>query len=38
MNYTDLLTELNKASLFDLFRLNVAIDRELENPHRLIAI
>ena len=38
MDYTQLLQALNDASLFDLYRLNVAIGNELENPCRLAAI
>ncbi len=35
MDYTAIITELNKASLFDLYRLNVAIHQELNDPTRL---
>ena len=35
MNYEHLLTELQKASMFDLYRLNIAIKNELENPIRI---
>ena len=35
MDYTSILQELNKASLFDLHRLQSAIYRELENIDRL---
>ena len=35
MDYTELLNQLRQASLFDLYRLSVAIDRELENPHQI---
>lgn len=38
MNYANLLSELNQASLFDLYRLRVAIGNELTNPTRLQAI
>jgi hypothetical protein len=38
MNYTHLLSELNKATAFDLYRLSVAIGRELDNPQRTLAI
>lgn len=38
MDYTNLLNELNKASLFDLYRLYAAMGRELNNPHRIMAI
>ena len=35
MDYSRIMSELDKASLFDLYRLNVAICRELENPKRI---
>ena len=35
MNYTEVFQVLQKASLFDLYRLNVAIRHEMENPHRI---
>ncbi len=35
MNYSKVLSELQEASLFDLFRLKSAIERELDNPVRL---
>ena len=35
MDYTLLINELNKASSFDLYRLFVAIDKELRNPKRI---
>ena len=35
MNYSDILNELNKASLFDLFRLNIAINHQLDDPNRI---
>jgi hypothetical protein len=38
MNYTNLVNELNKASLFDLYRLRIAISNELTNPARILAI
>jgi len=38
MNYTHLLNELNKASTFDLYRLSVAIDNELEKPQRILQV
>lgn len=38
MDYTHLLTELNKANLFDLYRLHVAIGHELESPQRILAM
>ncbi len=34
MNYTKILEELNSASLFDLYRLQQAIRRSLEDPIR----
>ena len=34
MDYTAILQELNKASLFDLHRLQCAIYQELINPKR----
>lgn len=36
MNYTHLLNEFKKASLFDLYRMQVAISNELDNPDRLV--
>jgi len=38
MDYTAILTELNNASLFELYRLNVAIRQQLGDPARLRAI
>ena len=38
MDYSNILEELNKASTFDLYRLRVAIDQQLESPQRLSAI
>jgi hypothetical protein len=38
MDYSKILKELNKASLFDLYRLKVAINQQLENPQRLSKI
>ncbi len=38
MEFGDLLRDLEKASAFELFRLNVAIDRALEDPQRLLAV
>ncbi|MCI5131120.1 MAG: hypothetical protein D3904_06255 [Candidatus Electrothrix sp. EH2] len=38
MDYSTILEELNKASTFDLYRLRVAIDQQLDNPQRLSAI
>jgi hypothetical protein len=35
MDYTSILQELNKASLFDLHRLQSAIYQELLNPERI---
>jgi len=35
MNYSNILQELEKASLFDLFRLTVAINDEIKNPQRI---
>ncbi|MDO9048911.1 MAG: hypothetical protein Q7U66_14420 [Methylobacter sp.] len=35
MDYTTILQELNKASLFDLHRLQSAIHQELLNPNRI---
>jgi hypothetical protein len=35
MNYSTILQELNKASLFDLHRLQSAIYQELLNPNRI---
>lgn len=38
MDYSKILEELNKASSFDLYRLKVAINQQLENPQRLSEI
>jgi hypothetical protein len=38
MDYSKILEELNNASLFDLYRLKVAINHKLENPQQLSAI
>lgn len=38
MDYSKIIEELNKASSFDLYRLKVAIDQQLENPRRLSEI
>lgn len=38
MDYSTILEELNKASTFDLYRLQVAINQQLENPQRLSEI
>lgn len=35
MNYTDILNALKTASLFDLYRLNVSIQNEMEDPERI---
>jgi hypothetical protein len=35
MNISEILNELNKASLFELYRLNQAIRRQLEEPKRI---
>ena len=35
MNYSKILDELNKASLFELYRLEQAIRRSLEDPVRI---
>lgn len=32
MNYTEIVSTLNQASAFDLFRLRAAIDRVLDQP------
>jgi len=38
MNYTHILNELKQANVFELYRLSVAINKELENPNRIVAI
>src|SRR3990167_3707999 len=38
MNYTDVMSTLKTASLFDLFRLGIAISHEVENPDRIKAV
>ena len=38
MDYTKVLRELKDASLFDLYRLNAAIEKELENPDRIASV
>ena len=38
INYTHLIHELSNAQAFDLYRLNVAINKELNNPKRTLAI
>jgi len=35
MDYSKLVEELKQASLFDLYRLDVAITHQLENPQRI---
>jgi len=35
MDYSKILNELDKASLFDLYRLRTAINKELDNPERI---
>lgn len=35
MDYTKLICELDNASLFDLYRLRAAINKELDNPERI---
>lgn len=35
MDYSKILEELKQASSFDLYRLSVAIDQQLENPQRI---
>jgi hypothetical protein len=38
MDYSKIIEELKKESLFDLYRLRVAINQQLENPRRLSEI
>lgn len=38
MNYTNILSSLNQASAFDLFRLRAAIDRVLDQPGWITAV
>ena len=38
MDYSKIIEELKKSSLFDLYRLSVAINQQLENPRRLSEI
>ncbi len=38
MNYTAIIEELGKASLFDLYRLSAAIQNQLEDPARIAAV
>ena len=35
MDYSSIIESLRHASLFDLYRLNVAINQQLENPQRV---
>ncbi len=35
MDYSTVMSELDDASLFDLYRLNVAIRKELDDPRRI---
>ncbi len=35
MNYSRIIDDLNSASLFDLFRLYVAINQQLDDPKRI---
>ena len=38
MNYSDILHALDKASAFDLYRLQMAIDNMIDDPKRIIEI
>ncbi|MEI7847827.1 MAG: hypothetical protein WCK35_18640 [Chloroflexota bacterium] len=38
MDYSNILETLKQASLFDLYRLSVAIDHQLENPQQVAEI
>lgn len=38
MNYSEVIEALNNATGFDLYRINVAIDRMLEDPKRMIEL
>jgi len=38
MDYSKILQELEEASLFDLYRLNVAINDELNNPQKIAKV
>ena len=38
MDFSKIIEELKQASLFDLYRLSVAINQQLENPRRLSEI
>ena len=35
MDYSKIIEELKKASLFDLYRLRVALNHQLETPRRV---
>ena len=38
MDYSKILNEIKKASLFDLYRLHVAIGNELDNPNHIFSV
>ncbi|MDJ0702652.1 MAG: hypothetical protein QNJ46_05170 [Leptolyngbyaceae cyanobacterium MO_188.B28] len=38
MDYSTVLAEVNKASLFDLYRLMAAVNQQLDNPERIEAV
>ncbi|WP_296699886.1 hypothetical protein [Thiocapsa sp. UBA6158] len=38
MNYTEVMDALDRASLFELFRLNAAISNQLDDPRRIHAV
>lgn len=38
MDYSSILDDLNSASLFDLFRLSVAIEQQLDKPERIAQV
>lgn len=38
MNYTEILSMLNKASAFDLYRVRAMIDRALDQPRWVLAV
>ncbi|HEY5728861.1 MAG TPA: hypothetical protein VIS72_02335 [Anaerolineales bacterium] len=38
MDYSTIIENLKRASLFDLYRLSVAIDHQLENPQRIAEV
>jgi hypothetical protein len=38
MDYSKIIENLKQASLFDLYRLSVAIDHQLENPQRIAEV